>query len=368
MGLPRASALWRFAGLLGVLAAPAQAATFSTIASIPGGPQIGAVANGMLYGTLPYSGAGVLFRLSVTGTGYTVLHDFTAARDGSAPDARLAINASGTLFGTTPGGGAYGGGTAWDYTAAGKFVVTHNFGNGGDGAAPMQGPVLLGGALYNATGEGAIGGSGNIYRLSPGGTYSVLYEFQSMGDGHCPFSGVASGPGGTLFGTTVGVGFGGNPNGSVWRFTPATGIHTLYVFQNGADGEWPHQAPVADGQGNLFGSSAIQNGAAYAGALWEIPAGGSFTILHAMNAATDGFAPNSPLLLNRDGLLYGTTSSGGAAGYGTVFSLSRKGVFTVIHSFTAGADGAQPTGNLVRDATGSIYGGTAYGPVFKITP
>jgi uncharacterized repeat protein (TIGR03803 family) len=140
------------------------------------------------------------------------------------------------------------------------------------------------------------------------------------------------------------------------------------VFQNGADGEWPTQAPVVDGAGNVYGVSSTQNGTSYAGAIWKISATGHFSILHAMAGAADGYAPNSPLLLNADGLLYGTTGSGGVDGYGTVFSISKSGAFNVVHSFTAGADGAQPTGNLVQSSAGVIYGGTAYGAVFSITP
>lgn len=347
---------------------PARAASFAILTSVSGGPQIGAVQGTTLYGTVAYNGAGQLFSVSTSGTQYRLLHSFTAAADGQAPNARLAVNAGGIVFGTAPSGGAYGGGTAWMYTPKGRFYTTHSFGAGGDGSAPMQGPTLAGGRLYDATGEGAIGGSGNIFTLTPGGAYTVMYEFMSQGDGHCPFSGVAAGPGGVLYGTTVGVGFGGNPTGSVWRYSAAGGLTTLYVFTNGADGEWPHQAPSLDPAGNLFGTTAIRNGTGFDGAIWRISAAGRFALLHSMHGATDGSGPNSPLLFNSDGNFYGTASGGGQYGYGTVFSISPAGKFSVVHSFTGGADGAQPTGNLVRDAAGAVYGGTAYGPVFKIVP
>jgi uncharacterized repeat protein (TIGR03803 family) len=347
----------------------AHAATFKTIGSIAGGPAIGAVSDTTLYGVVAYSGNGFLFSMPIAGGAATTLHNFNGTTDGSAPDGRLARNYAGALYGATPGGGANGDGTLWEYTAQGKFTVLHAFGANGDGAAPMQGPTLgAGGIVYGATGEGAIGGSGNIFKLTRPKTYDVMYEFMSMGDGHCPFSGLAYGPGGVLYGTTVGVGFGGNPTGSVWSYSPANGLKTLYVFQNGADGEWPTQAPVVDGAGNVYGVSSTQNGTSYAGAIWKISAIGHFSILHAMAGATDGYAPNSPLLMNADGLLYGTTGSGGVDGYGTVFSISKSGAFNVVHSFTAGADGAQPTGNLVQSSAGVIYGGTAYGAVFSITP
>ena len=357
-------------GLLAAFAAsaPANAAKFSVIATLAGSPQIGAISGTKLIGTLPYNGAGTLFTLTTSGT-YTVLHYFSAARNGSDPRARLALDRDGNIFGTTGSGGANGVGTLWEYKAGGDMRTPHAFGANGDGSTPMQGPSMgPGRTVFGTTGEGAIGGSGNIFSLSPNGAYNVLYQFQSQGDGHCPFSGVAVSKTGILYGTTVGVGYGGNPNGSVWQFTPGGALKTLYVFQNGADGEWPNQAPVLDDAGNLYGVTNIQNGVSFAGAIWKITPSGKFTVLHSMNGGIDGFGPNSPLLLGKNGLLYGTTGSGGSGNLGTVFSVSKSGAFNVLHSFTNTGDGAQPTGNLVRDSAGAIYGGTGYGSVFKITP
>jgi uncharacterized repeat protein (TIGR03803 family) len=243
-----------------LMAHAASAASFSIIGATPGGAQIGAIQGGTLYGTIPYSGAGVLFSFTTTGT-YTVLHSFNATTDGSAPDARLVLTTSGDLYGTTVGGGGHGAGTIWKYTSSAGFKVAHAFGAGGDGTIPMQGPTLgQHGTIYGATSQGAIGGSGNVFSLSKSGKYDVVYEFLSQGDGHCPFSGVAFSKTGGLYGTTVGVGYGGNPNGSVWNYTPAGGLQTLYVFQDGNDGEWPNQAPALDGAGNLYGTTYIQNG------------------------------------------------------------------------------------------------------------
>jgi uncharacterized repeat protein (TIGR03803 family) len=294
---------------------------------------------------------------------------FNGSVDGSHPDARLALGAEGNLYGAAQDGGAHGGGTLWEFRVTGKMLTRHAFGAAGDGATPLQGPTMgPAGAVYGATGEGAVNGSGNIFSVSHAGLYHVIYDFLSKGDGHCPFSGVAFGPGGALYGTTVGVGVGGDPSGSVWRYTAAGGLKTLYVFKNGADGEWPNQAPVVDAAGNVYGTTYIQNGAQFAGAIWKISAAGTFSVLHAMKAAKDGFAPNSPLLLDTNGTLYGTTASQGPGGYGTVFSITRSGIFSVVHAFANAGDGAQPTGNLVHDSHGVIYGGTEYGPVFAITP
>ena len=349
---------------------PASAASYAVIGAAPAAAQIGAISGATLYGTLPTQGDGVLFSMALTGA-YTPLHAFNAATDGSAPNARLALDQAGTLYGTARDGGAHDSGTLWAFPANGTMQTPHAFGAGGDGAVPMQGPTLgPHGAVVGSTGEGAIGGSGNLFSLSHKGVYGVTYEFKSGADGHCPFSGVAVARDGTLYGTTVGVGFGGNPNGSVWKYSTAGAgtLTTLHVFQDGADGEWPDQAPALDGRGNLYGTTHVQNGDSFAGAIWKITPEGQFSVLHQMNGTTDGYGPNAPLLSDGKGTLYGTTYGGGTAGYGTVFSITRAGVFTVLHSFMGGTDGAQPTGNLVRASNGILYGGTSGGEVFSIAP
>jgi uncharacterized repeat protein (TIGR03803 family) len=81
------------------------------------------------------------------------------------------------------------------------------------------------------------------------------------------------------------------------------------------------------------------------------------------------------VILDAEGDLYGTTEFGGPAEAGTVFKLNTTGKETVLYSFTGGADGAVPFGNLVQDTKGNLYGTTEsggssdyYGTVWKLTP
>ena len=89
---------------------------------------------------------------------------------------------------------------------------------------------------------------------------------------------------------------------------------------------------------------------------------------------TNGAIPYAGLLLGRNGLLYGTTTTGGASGNGEVFRLnSQTGVITVLHSF-GGSDGASPEAPLMPGPGGKYYGTTStggadnFGAVFSITP
>ena len=368
-------------GLL--ISAPAYAATFKTLASgLPNSLEISAVVGTTAYGTTLYGGiggAGTLFSVTATGK-VTTLHKFDTATDGAQPNDMLAADPLGNVYGTTQIGGKYSGGTIYKFTPATRtLTVLHAFDAAlGDGSGPLQGLVRSGtGALYGAAASGAISTNGSVFEINPLGVYATRYRFKSGGDGHCPFSGVAVDGSDTVYGTVVGSGFGGDPNGAVWKLSPHGKLTPLYVFKDAGDGEYPTQAPIVDAAGNVYGTMITKNESEYAGAVWKIDPAGTFSIIHQFAGKADGFGPNGPLMIDTDGNLYGTTQSGGGTaarpGYGTLFRVTPAGQFTVIHTFT-GADGSNPTGTLAHDATGAIYGATTGnsggigGTVYKIKP
>jgi uncharacterized repeat protein (TIGR03803 family) len=97
----------------------------------------------------------------------------------------------------------------------------------------------------------------------------------------------------------------------------------------------------------------------------------TYTTLYTFQGGTDGSAPQG-LAFGPDGSLYGATSFGGPANYGTIFKLS-QGVKTILYSFLGGADGSLPNGDLLFDSQGNIYGttqagGGCCGTVFRLSP
>jgi uncharacterized repeat protein (TIGR03803 family) len=362
--------------LAALLPAAANASTFNVIANVPGSPTIGAFKGATLYGTTQSggSGFGTLFSLSQTGSTYTLLHTFNGSSDGSSPTGELAVDSANDVFGATSAGGADGGGTLWGYAHKKKaevFEVLHAFGSViGDGLSPVQGPTIYNNSvLVGSAPSGAAYSGGLIYALRIGKEiYSDLHSFEGGTDGETPLGGVARGRLNDFFGTTAGNGTGGAPNGTVWRLANNGRFVTLYTFQDGNDGEYPNQTPVVDYSNNVYGTTSYQAGAPFAGAIWTVSKKGRFSVLHDFNAYADGSGPNGPLVLNTDGNLYCATQSGGPNGYGTIFEITPTGTFTVLWAFANGSDGANPTGPIVHDTFGNIYGGTATGQIFEITP
>lgn len=109
--------------------------------------------------------------------------------------------------------------------------------------------------------------------------------------------------------------------------------------------------------------------------------GQTFSVIHNFTAGGDGLNPLAGLTLDRAGNFYGT-ASGGAGGYGMIFSLKRAGsgwILNPLYSFTDVNDGYVPWGELTMDRNGILYGetyeggiGTCYGggcgTVFSLKP
>jgi uncharacterized repeat protein (TIGR03803 family) len=136
-------------------------------------------ASGNLYGTTWGGGAygyGTVFQVTATG-GETVLLSFTGTADGSNPEGSLIMDAQGNLYGTTDGGGAYGYGTVFEVTAPGKEIVLYSFTGGEDGAYPADGLVSdEHGNLYGTTYNGgnfsspcprSTAGCGVVFKVTP---------------------------------------------------------------------------------------------------------------------------------------------------------------------------------------------------------
>lgn len=144
--------------------------------------------------------------------------------------------------------------------------------------------------------------------------------------------------------------------------TPSLG-RVLSYLQDCAS---PDTTLISDARGDLYGGTSI-GGPANRGCIFELSpsrSGWQWTMLHAFNGA-DGEGPRGALVFDKSGNLYGTTVTGGAYNAGTVFELSpsANGMWTetVLHSFAAEGDGRAPECNLIFDSKGNLYGTTSAG-------
>jgi uncharacterized repeat protein (TIGR03803 family) len=100
---------------------------------------------------------------------------------------------------------------------------------------------------------------------------------------------------------------------------------------------------------------------------------GNVTVLYSFSGQSDGNFPQAPLIQGSDGYFYGTTSAGGANGYGTVFKMDALGNLQVLYSLSY-TDGGGPVAALLQAADGNLYGtttaipnsSTSGGEVFKV--
>ena len=150
-------------------------------------------------------------------------------------------------------------------------------------------------------------------------------------------------------------------------------LTVLHSFKGGGDGTNPLAGLIRDGKGSLYGTSQL-GGAFNYGTVFKLDATGKYTLLYTFAGSPDGANPVAALIHDAAGTLYGTTQNGGAFNDGTVFKLDTTGKETVLHSFTGAADGKSPDAALIRDAGGNLYGTTysggafGFGTVFKIAP
>lgn len=239
------------------------------------------------------------------------------------------------------------------------YSVLYTFELGPDAIGPYAGVIRdSNGNLYGTTGGGGTAGAGTVYKLNTANRETVLYSFQPEPDGSGPAA-IVPGPRGSVFGNTY---YGGTYGfGTVYELSGA-GERRLHNFTAGADGAYPQSPVVLDAQGNLYGAAFSYGGPSAGGTVFRINKTGQFSVLHTFMGGTDGSRPAAGLILDGAGNLYGTTEGGGNYGVGTVFMVnSNTGEETVLYSFKGGSDGENPYAPLILDTEGNFYGTTAYG-------
>lgn len=405
----------------------AQAQTYTVIHNFTGGyagawpwTDLTITPNGRMYGTTfhggssqdfdcQYSGCGIVFELYQRNGNWVFnpLYDFRI-QYGGFPKSAPVVGSDGALYGAALTGGLLssdcinaGCGTVyklqpsptrptnvllnWQPTIVYDFMGTEDDGGNPGGLIRDQA-----GNLYGGNGGGPYS-CGLIYELSRSGntwTFNKLYDgFPCHGDYE------SIGPGGLVFdneGNLYGVTYSGGSGqctdfrlgcGTVFKLTHTDSgwtATTLYEFNEPTDGGGV-VGVVRDAAGNLYGGTAT-GGSAAGGTVWELsPTGGggwTFQVLYSFTGSIYG-GPIGRMALDAAGNLYGVTQSDGAYGQGNVFKFTSSNggwIYTDLHDFTGGDDGAFPLKGPSLDTAGNIYGTASYagsngaGVVWEITP
>jgi uncharacterized repeat protein (TIGR03803 family) len=326
--------------------------SFSIVYSFNGsdgrGPNELLSSDGMLLGTTQRGGAsdwGTVFRFNPAG-GLETLHEFSGP-DGLVPNSRL-LATEGMLYGVTQSGGAHNRGTVFSLDASDSLTTLHSFSPSDGAAQPLAGLVELGGILYGTT-SGST--HGTLFGLDKNGTVVALHVFNES-DGRLPRAELVVRDG-SLYGTTQYGGAAGN--GTIFRASPEGQVTTLYSFP-WTDGSTPRAGLSASPSGS-FGTANL-GGANGLGEIYRFE-GGIKTTVHSFSGP-DGASPEGELLESGT-YLYGVTSKGGANQHGTIFrmSLSEPYELITIHSFN-GSDGSHPIGRMT-EFEGVLYGTTSSG-------
>jgi len=259
------------------------------------------------------------------------------------------------------------------------FTVLHTF---GAGAEDIRGPLhgvqmdaagnLYGVATTTNGDEQCLGQCGNtIYKLDTQGNLTVY----TLGPGEYPISALLLDAAGNIYGAALGGG--ASNHGVVFRID-ADGMETvLHSFGGPPDGSAPVGALMQDAAGNLYGTTYVGGDTGPAcyhdgcGIVYKLDPNGVETVLYSFHGSPDGHYPNTRLVMDAAGNVYGTTLSGGIFsgdvcgavnfGCGTVFKIDPSGNETVLHSFSGPPDGIWPQGALLLGANGNLYGTTEFG-------
>jgi uncharacterized repeat protein (TIGR03803 family) len=253
---------------------------------------------------------------------------------------------------------------------ASSFKALYSFTAGADGCYPVRG-VIRDGAdnLYGTTtGNAAPCNQGAVFKLAPDGTLMPLYLFPGGTGGFGP-GGLVMDQKGNLWGSTCCGGIGG---GVIFKIDTKGHESVSHTFRGSPnDGCSGGDTMVVDAGGNLYGTTFACGKFGY-GAVFKVKPDGSESLLYSFRGGHDGYNPDSGMILDGQGNLYGTTDYGGRVklcnngdvGCGTVFKLAPNGTKTLLDGFKGPPkDGYIPAANPIMDASGNLYGTTLSGGI-----
>lgn len=303
---------------------------------------------------------------------YSILHVFTGGKDGGEVRGPLTEGPDHELYGASTVGGKYLEGNLFKMTKDGKHEAVLDSFKYWNGYEPNPNLILdPSGVIYGATSQGGENGDlGTFYELISRNKEKVIHQFpyNSTTDGHGPVGPIAVDAQGNFYGATSA---GGTVNsGTIYKIDPSGNETIIYNFSPANVSGGDPQGVVWGPDGDLYGVAACSYGCySGGGTIFKVDTSGNLTTLYAFTGGTDGSNPSGALLFDAAGNIYGTTFFGGTGpcnnygylGCGTIFKLAPDGTETVLYNFQNSADGGYPSSGVIADANGNLYGVTLGG-------
>jgi uncharacterized repeat protein (TIGR03803 family) len=316
--------------------------------------------DGNMYGLGLYCGTnntGAMYKISPTGTESVV---FSFPSNWSFCFSGLTLGSDGNFYGTcfsTPGGN----GGIFQLTPAGAFTDKHDFSGANGDTEPLYPPIQASdGNYYGTTGYYPYS-CGNIYKLTAAGVYTNLHTFSGSDCG--PASSLIQASDGNLYGTLYNCSNG--ILGCVYKISTAGILTEVYDF-SASSGYNPCTGVIQGKNGELYGATNL-GAANNFGAIYALTTTGVFTDLHDFFQTTDASCvdnegrTNVNLLQVTDGSFYGVNGSYGPDGNGSIYKLTSARVFTDFLFPNPPVDGNAPLSTLIQNTNGMVYGTTPSG-------
>ena len=312
-------------------------------------------------------GTGAVYKISTTGTESVV---FNFPSTWSSCFSGLTIGSDGNFYGTcftNPGGN----GGIFKLTPAGVFTDLHDFNGVNGDTEPVYAPVQASdGNFYGVTGFYPFS-CGNVYKLTSAGVYTNLHKF--IGSDCGPASSLFQASDGNLYGTlfacAINSGIGA---GCVYKISTAGVFKEIFGFSS-STGQNPCTGVIQAKNGNLYGATN-QGGANNFGNIYKLTTAGVQTDLHDFNNTTDASCgdnvgrTNVNLVQVTDGAFYGVNGINGPSGGGSIYKLTSANVFTAFLFPSPFVDGDAPLSTLVQNTNGLVYGTTPSGGPTSCNP
>jgi len=276
--------------------------------------------------------------------------------------AGVTLGNDGNFYGACESGNpATGMGSIFQITPAGVFTDLHDFDGANGDSFPVYPPIQgVDGNFYGVSGnESSV--CGNVYKLTSAGVYTNLHTF--VFGNECHSSNLVQASDGNLYGTLAQCTLTGSI-GCVYKISTAGVLKEIHGFTN-TTGNVPCTGLIQGKDGKLYG--ATQQGAANGnGNIYKMTTAGVATDIHDFNNATDASCVNNSgppvnLLQVTDGNFYGVNPANGPNGTGSIYKLTSAGVFTAFLFPNPTVDGDMPSSTLIQNTNGLVYGTTPSG-------